>query len=379
MRGMGRIWKVSGIVCLLLWMMAVLVCASPVTVTGQGSTERNALHDAMGQAIEQQIGVLIDSRTYVENYQVINDRIYTQSAGYIESYEVLQSGSANGLWQVTITAQVRSEALRTDLMSKLQKKALIGANMQDPRIGVLAVDSEGMEYDGLENEIISGLQNQGFSRLVDLNQIEASVRKRLASADATGDASLRDLLVNQFHVDYMVTAKVSMMEENGLGKIIRQVPLPDDNPFLPAVLGNLQFGAVQANVAVRMLNMNTGEIIYAGSFSEKSGSGSNAASKALAKISPQVVSAVSKAALEKAANPEQHVTVLITNGRLGTMSQAYQWLSNLPGVHRVFTRSTSQGTIQVDVDYDGTAYDLASEIERNGISILEMNSEYVKI
>ena len=201
MRGMGRIWKVSGIVCLLLWMMAVLVCASPVTVTGQGSTERNALHDAMRQAIEQQIGVLIDSRTYVENYQVINDRIYTQSAGYIESYEVLQSGSANGLWQVTITAQVRSEALRTDLMSKLQKKALIGANMQDPRIGVLAVDSEGMEYDGLENEIISGLQNQGFSRLVDLNQIEASVRKRLASADATGDASLRNLLVNQFHVD----------------------------------------------------------------------------------------------------------------------------------------------------------------------------------
>ena len=135
--------------------------ASTVTVTGRGSTERSALHDAMRQAIEHEVGVMVDSRTYVANYQVINDRIYTQSEGYIESYDVLHSNSFNGIWEVEIRAQVRSEALRTDLMSRLQKKALIGANMQDPRIGVLATDMSGTaEYPVLENDIIAGLQQQ---------------------------------------------------------------------------------------------------------------------------------------------------------------------------------------------------------------------------
>ncbi|MBQ1509401.1 MAG: hypothetical protein IIZ54_00690, partial [Selenomonadaceae bacterium] len=62
-----------------------------------------------------------------------------------------------------------------------------------------------------------------------------------------------------------------------------------------------------------------------------------------------------------------------------SMSQAYQRISSLPGVSHVFTRSTSYDVIQVDVDYVGTAYDLAMEMEQAGITIKEMNSEYIKI
>ena len=73
------------------------------------------------------------------------------------------------------------------------------------------------------------------------------------------------------------------------------------------------------------------------------------------------------------------MTILITNGALGSMGQAYQRISSLPGVSHVFTRSTSYDVIQVDVDYVGTAYDLAMEMEQAGITIKEMNSEYIKI
>ena len=352
--------------------------ASAVTVTGRGSTERSALHDAMRQAIEQEIGVMVDSRTYVANYQVINDRIYTQSEGYIESYDVLHSNSFNGIWEVEIRAQVRSEALRTDLMSRLQKKALIGANMQDPRIGVLATDMNGTaEYPVLENDIIAGLQQQGFSRLVDLNQIDASVRQRIARAEAEGDAALRMALSNQFNVDYMVTARVSTDKDaDPAGVVLEHLP---PNP-LTDILQGLNYQKVTANIAVRMLNMNTGEIVYAGSFSAKSKSaGANAANDAMSRASASIVQAVATAALQKAANPEQHVTILVTGGALGNMSQAYQRIADIPGVNHVFTRSSSYNTIQIDVDYDGTAYDLASEMERQGIRIKEMNSEYIKI
>ncbi len=367
-------------ILLLLLMEAATAFAAMVTATGQGSTERNALHDAMRQAIEQEVGLLIDSRTYVQNYQVINDRIYTQSSGYIESYDILDRSFFNGIWKVDIRAQVRSEALRTDLMSKLQKKALIGANMQDPRIGVLAADGNGTEYTSLENAIISGLQNQGFSRMIDLNQIDASVRRRLASAEAEGDMELRNMLLNHFHVDYMVTAQVSTQSDGEIwGAVIDRIPEADP---LGGILHHIdEFkGKVTANASVRMLNVNTGEIVYAGSFSAKSSkSGAGAADNAMLKLSNDIVKAISNAAIQKAANPEQHVTLIITDSALGSMSETYQRISAIPGVNHVFTRSASYGTIQVDVDYDGTAYDLASELERNGIMIKEMNSEYIKI
>ncbi len=368
------------LVLLLLMMEISSAFAAMVTATGQGSTERNALHDAMRQAIEQEVGLLIDSRTYVENYQVINDRIYTQSSGYIESYDILDSSFFNGIWKVDIRAQVRSETLRTDLMSKLQKKALIGANMQDPRIGVLASDANGTEYTTLENSIISGLQNQGFSRLIDLNQMDASVRKRLAGAEAEGDLELRNMLLNQFHVDYMVTAQVSTSSDRDVwGAVIDRIPATDPLGGILHDIGKFG-GKVTASSSVRMLNVNTGEIVYAGSFSAKSStSGAGAADNAMVKLSRDIVKAISNAAIQKAANPEQHVMLIITNGVLGGMSETYQRISAIPGVNHVFTRSASYGTIQVDVDYDGTAYDLASELERNGIAIKEMNSEYIKI
>lgn len=372
------------ILLLAFFALAVLTGAAfaeQVTVQGQGSTERNALHDAMRNAIEEKVGTYIDSRTYVENYQVINDRIYSQSAGYITSYDVLRKDFTNGIWTVTIRADVRSEQLRADLMSKLQKKALIGANMQDPRIGVMAVDSGGERCDELENILIAGLQNQGFSRLIDLNQIDASILKRIASADASNDASLRNTLTTQFHVDYMVTAKINR-QNSGLGGT--KIHIPDDNSPINDIPLEIFFpGATELNkshvdIAVRMMNVNTGEILFAGTFAGD-GRGRNAAEKAMSKATQTIVSDLSQAAIEKAANPEQHITVIITHGALGTMSEATRRISNLPGVSHVFTRSTSYGNIEIDVDYYGTAYDLASEMEANGIAIKEMSSEYIKI
>ncbi|MBR2214534.1 MAG: hypothetical protein IJ849_02105 [Selenomonadaceae bacterium] len=368
-------------------LMTLLVClafagtayAAEVTATGQGSTERNALHDAMRSAIEKSIGTYIDSRTYTENYQVLNDRIYAQTEGYIQNYIVLKSGQKpGGFWEVTIKAEVKEQALRTDLMTYVQKRAVIGANMQDPRIGVMATDSEGNTDLAFENALISGLQGQGFTRLIDLKQIGASVKKRLAAADAAGDASLRTMLQNQFHVDYLVTAQV---DEESKGIIPKDNAGLDPNvinalEILIPEVGNMQQASISASV--RMMNVNTGEIIYAGSASEKA-KGKNGAAQAKATITGKIMKELSKAALKKAANPEQHITILVTGSALGSMSQAYQRLSAVPGVSHVFTRSQSGGNMQIDVDYLGTAYDLAAELERSGIAIKEMNSEYIKL
>lgn len=367
-------------ITLLLCLWSATVLASSVTAEGQGGSERTALHDAMRNAIEQKVGVYIDSRTYTENYQVISDRIYAQADGYVRDYQILDKSESNGIWKVVIRAEVSDERLRTDLMTKVQKKAVIGANMMDPRIGVLAANSDGTKNEALENIFIAGLQNEGFSRIIDLNQIDASVRNRIASADLAGDWELRNTLSTQFSVDYLVKVSVSKSGKN----VNLNIPINDPNSpisFIPLgeIIPDLQnLNRSEVTVSVRMMNMNTGEILYAGTGSGK-GSGRNGEGTALRKATEGLMRELADAAIKKAANPEQHVTILITDNALGSMSQAYMRISSLPGVSHVFTRSTSYDNIQVDVDYLGTAYDLAMEMERAGIAIKEMNSEYIKI
>ena len=72
----------TAFVLCLVW--AATALAASVTATGQGATERDALHAAMREAIEQKIGVRVDSRTYVENYRVIHDRISPELAENLE-------------------------------------------------------------------------------------------------------------------------------------------------------------------------------------------------------------------------------------------------------------------------------------------------------
>ena len=356
------VWLAALALC-LLWTATAL--AAPVTATGQGATERDALHAAMREAIEQKVGVLVDSRTYVENYRVIHDRIYTHSEGYIAGYEVLRSEYKAGYYEVTIRAEVREELLNTDLMSYMQKKAVIRANMQDPRIGVIIVDQNGDEYASVENSIITGLQKNGFSRLVDLSQIDTSVKYRIANAVFDGEYGLESLNTH-FNVDYLVTGYLDM-NNNG-------IPLVEDYPFVGS-LNN-----VVVNLSVRMLNANTGEILYAGSADGQSFNlGAKAMQEALKKATAPIVKELSKSAIQKAANPEQHVTLLVTGNRLGSMSDAYAFISSIPGVSGVYTRTKQAGMMQIDVDYNGTAYDLAQALEREGISIKEMTSEYIRI
>ncbi|MBR1860079.1 MAG: hypothetical protein IJ797_11360, partial [Selenomonadaceae bacterium] len=59
------------------------VYAGQVQVTGQGTTKESAIHNAMRLAIEKEVGIMVDSRTYTQNYQLINSAIYTKSSGYI--------------------------------------------------------------------------------------------------------------------------------------------------------------------------------------------------------------------------------------------------------------------------------------------------------
>ena len=88
---------------------------------------------------------------------------------------------------------------------------------------------------------------------------------------------------------------------------------------------------------------------------------------------------LSQAVMRKAANPEQHIQLILVNGVLGSGAQACQRLQELPGMGNVYLRSASYGNIVVDIDFYGTSTDLMAVLEGHGLHVLEAYSEYLKI
>ncbi len=74
-----------------------------------------AIEDAQKRAVEQAIGILIDSQTQVENYQLISDKILSQTKGYITHYSIAKESVDSGLLRVLINADVSLGKLTDDL------------------------------------------------------------------------------------------------------------------------------------------------------------------------------------------------------------------------------------------------------------------------
>lgn len=133
---------------LLVCVVAGLLHAREVEVTGSatiysnnvGSARTQALKNAQRQAVEQGVGVVIDSNTLARNYEVIRDEILSTSQGFVSSYEILKEGIVGGtVYEVTIRADVEEGKIKESLTAlrilhkKMgNKRLMIVYHSQDP-------------------------------------------------------------------------------------------------------------------------------------------------------------------------------------------------------------------------------------------------------
>src|SRR5689334_7847830 len=89
---------VPALLCLVLAVPAVRAQdAGEQTVTAEGmgvpsggdkaKARDQAIDNALRRAVEQTVGTLIESSTATDNYEVLDDRIYTQARGFVKSYK----------------------------------------------------------------------------------------------------------------------------------------------------------------------------------------------------------------------------------------------------------------------------------------------------
>src|SRR5262245_58225033 len=62
-----------------------------------GTAHDKAIEDALRRAVEQAVGTMVESETATQNYELLSDKIYSRSQGYVKNYDVLSENTEGNL------------------------------------------------------------------------------------------------------------------------------------------------------------------------------------------------------------------------------------------------------------------------------------------
>lgn len=253
---------------LILVLLSLFIIASPATaqeesrtVTAEGVAvvqgdnldiaRDAAISDAQQRAVEQAIGILIDSQTQVENFQVISDNILSQTKGYIKRYHVVREAREDNLLRVAITAEVALGKLSDDLSAI----GILLGQMHKPRTMILVAEQNiGQEWVAwwwggvhgqqtemgiIDNTLMDKFVEKGFEMI---DHEAASQDIKITPAYKVQDISAQQArtLGNQAHAEVVITGK-------GLAKLYGNVG------------GGLK--SVQADLSLRAVRTDTGQVL----------------------------------------------------------------------------------------------------------------------
>lgn len=156
--------------CLVLW--TNITYAQQVTVTGVGDNKDDAIKDAFRNAVEQVVGVYVNSNTVVSNSQVEFDKIYANSEGYVNDFKVLRTAYKGEDCQVQVCVDIDTEP-----SSKLLRDLKLTYMLDNPRI---MVKVSGGNYAGIcEAAVVRKLREMGL----DVVATKSTLQENIAASD----------------------------------------------------------------------------------------------------------------------------------------------------------------------------------------------------
>jgi len=336
-----------------------------VVATGTGSIFDNniakarddAIEDALRRALEQTLGTMIEAETFVENYQVIDDNIFSETKGYIQNYQVVREQKRNDyLYEVMVTAMVSMENLQNDL----EAIATLMRRKNMPRMMVM-IDEKNIgksvgllnyieaETNNAETAIIDEMMEKGFT-FIDQSIVKQNLTREKAAAILQGNTEMAAALGKKIGAEVVLTGKALA------------------NATEVEVYGTKQ-RSQQATVNVKAIRTDTGEIIAIASadgayphINDMVG-GAKAINKACVKLSDELVEKI-LSRWQKDVSSGTMVTLRVQG--LDDYSQLSKFKSSLQyyvrGINSVVQRQWSAGYADLDVNFKGTGEDLAQRL-----------------
>jgi len=312
-----------------------------------------AIEDARRKAVEQVVGTMVDSETLVQNFQLVNDRIYSQTTGFICGDKVTNESHDSNTYTVTIHACVKEGNLENDLLA-------IGICLR--RIGnprtmlMIAEQNMGEDIHGwwqqgsnlgiVEQKIMEAFNDKGF-QLIDPMVAQGKIRA-VRAVGGEPDPSYAVQVGKAFDAEYVV-----------IGKALVTCKAKDQYGFFNCY----------ANITTRIVKVDNGRIFGTGSAAGKQAhieaneSGVRALQKAADELSPKLIKAVTTRCEKETGGGNEYKIIISNATSLAKLRPFIEALNTVRGVSSVTRRGFGNGQAELEVMCKCRAEDLADEIE----------------
>ena len=315
-----------------------------------------AIEDAQKRAVEQAIGILIDSQTQVENYQLISDNILSQTKGYIKRYNVASETVDSGLLRVRINAEVALGQLTEDLTGI----GILLGRMHMPRTMIMIAEQNiGHEWNAwwwghsdqtdmgvVENEFIDVFTQKGFE-FIDHATAAKDIKVTAAYKIQDLTAAQARTLGNQADAEVVIVGKA-------LSKLYGEVG------------GGMK--SVQADLSVKAVRTDTGQIIAAvtthgaGVHITPETAGITAIRKAASEAAEELMGKI-LAVYAKETGGTRPVTITVTGLNKTQFVKFKDVLRNqVRGIKNLHERGFNGTTAKISVDSKNSAQILSDEL-----------------
>ena len=350
--------------CRMVLLCLCLVCWAPLMVRadqggvkevralgvadGKSAKARDeALNDALRKAVEQGVGTFVTAELTVEQQKLLEERIFTESKGYIQKYNIMREGSNDDLYEVEVAAVVKIGKLSSDLESI----GLLLRKKQNPRVMVVVYSREadssalGVALEGsrsAENQIESALMQKGF-QVVDAGQVTR--KKQLEGLLLRGDPTRAGKMARDFGAEVLVECDVrrSFVDER-------------------AVFGrSTRFFSNE--IRAKALETDTAKVLYSG-YKTRPPSGAGA-SLSLEEATSELLEEMVAGILDQWRKDVFQVgsyQVEVSGISFNDLTRFKEALKKVRGVGDVQVRNFQSGHALVEVKYQGPLQELAEKI-----------------
>jgi hypothetical protein len=318
-----------------------------------------AIEDAQRKAVEQAMGTMISSESVTKNFQLISDRILSLSSGYIEKYRVISEKEIDGEVEVEIAAIVGMSKLNDSVQAI---KNLI-RRMDRPKIMVLIAEQSIRE----EGQQLS--EKRGGNAVLSSTSLGVAENVLIEFFRAKGfDFVDRQALAGQIEIADPLTLV------NDKERIKKIANLTDAQVVIFGQAQARTTGEVQgiysgqANISLRALKTDTGEIIAATNahaavpFVDPSTANTKALSEAAKKISQKLMDQI-LSQWQSESSGLRSICLVIKGVKYADVKKLRSWLTKyVRGVKSVHQRYVKDGIAELDLDIQGSAQNLADEL-----------------
>jgi len=318
-----------------------------------------AIEDAQRKAVEQAMGTMISSESITQNYQLFDDRILSLSSGYIKTYRIVSESAAGGELEIEIAAEVGMEKLSDSLQAII---SLI-RRMDKPKIMVLIAEQSIREERQTDADKDSG------SVVLSATNLGIAENALIEYFRAKGfDFVDRQALAGRLEVADPLTLI------NDKERIRKIANLTDAQVVIFGQAQSRTGGKVsgiysgQANISLRALKTDTGEIIAASTahaavpFVDPSTANTKALAQAATRISRKLMDQILRQ-WQRESSGTRNVALTIKGVSYAEVRKFRNWLPKyVRGIKSVQQRSVQGNKAELDIDMQGSAQNLADEL-----------------